>query len=47
MTKNKQTIEERIKYLQMEIYSKRNDGWTDKGMKEELKKLINKLNTSH
>lgn len=47
MTKNKQTIEERIKYLQTEINSKRNDGWTDKGMKEELKKLIDKLNTPH
>jgi hypothetical protein len=47
MTKNKQTIEERIKYLQMETHSKRNDGWTNKGMKEELKKLIDKLNTPH
>jgi hypothetical protein len=34
------TIDERIQYLQNELNSKRNDGYTEKGLKEELNKLL-------
>ena len=44
MGSTKQTIEERIQYLQNEITSKRNDGYTEKGLKKELEELI-KLKT--
>jgi hypothetical protein len=32
-------IQERITYLEHELASKRHDGYTEKGLKEELKKL--------
>ena len=34
-----QTIKERITYLEHELASKRHDGYTEQGLKEELKKL--------
>ena len=40
MSEKKQTIDERIQYLQNELNSKRNDGYTEKGLKEELNKLL-------
>ena len=38
-----QTIKERIIYLEHELASKRHDGYTEQGLKEELKKLKKKL----
>ena len=40
---SKEKLEKRIQYLRNEINSKRNDGYTEKGLKEELKELIKKL----
>ena len=37
-------IQERITYLEHELTSKRHDGYTEKGLKEELKKLKNECN---
>mgnify|MGYP001360530519 CR=1 FL=1 len=34
-------IKERITYLEHELASKRHDGYTEQGLKEELKKLKN------
>ena len=34
-----QELKERITYLEHELASKRHDGYTEKGLKEELKKL--------
>jgi hypothetical protein len=34
-----QELKERIKYLEQELASKRHDGYTEKGLKKELKKL--------
>ena len=36
-------IQERITYLEHELASKRHDGYTEQGLKEELKKLKEKL----
>jgi len=33
------SIKERIAYLEHELASKRHDGYTEQGLKEELKKL--------
>ena len=38
-----QTIKERITYLEHELASKRHDGYTEQGLKEDLKKLKEKL----
>jgi hypothetical protein len=40
MSEEKQKIDKRIQFLQNEINSNRNDGYTEKGMKEELEKLL-------
>ena len=37
-------IKERIIYLEHELASKRHDGYTEEGLKKELKKLKEKLN---
>ena len=39
-----QTIKERITYLEHELASKRHDGYTEEGLKKELKELKEKLN---
>jgi len=36
------SIKERITYLEHELASKRHDGYTEQGLKEELKKLKEK-----
>jgi len=39
-----QELKKRITYLEHELASKRNDGYVEKGLKEELKKLKEELN---
>jgi hypothetical protein len=39
-----QTLKERIKYIETELQSNRHDGYTEKGLKKELKELKEKLN---
>tara|TARA_R110001599_G_scaffold80133_2_gene216702 strand:- start:30 stop:164 length:135 start_codon:yes stop_codon:yes gene_type:complete len=38
-----QELKERITYLEHELASKRHDGYVEKGLKEELKKLKKQL----
>ena len=40
---NMQNLKERITYLEHELASKRHDGYTEEGLKKELKKLKEKL----
>ena len=39
-----QELKKRITYLEHELASKRHDGYTEEGLKKELKKLKEKLN---
>ena len=38
-----QELKERITYLEHELASKRHDGYTEQGLKEEIKKLKKQL----